>query len=135
MGDGYFAGDSSKLEAHKMESEGQWVQWDAIEPLFMIPGLGFQPVVGGNVMVNFVTFEPNTIAPVHWHGEEQVAIVIDGEMEFECGSEKRIVRRGEAVVVPPNVPHGARTYDTTCLAIDVFQPVRQGIVDALAERG
>ena len=57
--------------------------------------------------------------------------MIDGEMEFEVGDEKRVVRRGEAIVIPPNVPHGARTYESTCLEVDVFHPPRQGVVDAM----
>ena len=64
-------------------------------------------------------------------GEEQISFVIDGEMEFEVGDEKRVVRRGEAIVIPPNVPHGARTYESTCLEVDVFHPPRQGVVDAM----
>ena len=113
------------------EGEGTWVQWDALEPLVMKPGLSFQPVLGGKLMVNFVSFEPHTEAPVHWHDEEQITYVMDGEFEFEVAGEKRILRRGEAVVIPPNVPHGARTHDSSCLEIDVFHPPRQGVLDAM----
>ncbi len=34
-------------------------------------------------MLNFVSFEPNTEAPMHVHEEEQIVLVIDGEFEFE----------------------------------------------------
>ncbi len=88
-------------------------------------------MVGEKVMVNFVRFAPNTVAPLHWHDEEQISFVIDGEMEFEVGGEKRVVRRGEAIVIPPNVPHGARTYEGTCLEVDVFHPPRRGVLEAM----
>src|SRR5262249_4803964 len=100
-------------------------------PIEMVPGLRFQPVVGADVMANFVSFEPHTAAPLHWHDEEQISAVIDGELEFEVAGEMRVLRRGEAVVIPPNTPHAARTHDGTCLAVDVFYPLRQGIVDAM----
>lgn len=113
------------------QGEGKWVKWDGLDPLEIVPGLNFQPVLGDKVMVNFVAFEPNTEAPVHWHDEEQISFVIDGEFEFEVAGEKRVMRRGDAVVIPPNVPHGARTHDNTCLEIDVFHPPRRGLLEAL----
>ncbi len=123
----YFAADKS---AHS-EEKGTWVKWDALEPFEMVPGLTFQPVIGDKVMVNFVSFEPNTEAPVHWHDEEQITYVMDGEFEFEVAGEVRTMRRGDAVVIPPNVPHGARTRDSSCVEIDVFHPPRRGLLDAL----
>ena len=126
----YFAQQNASID-----EGGSFVKWDEKTPIEILSGLNFQPVLGDRMMVNFVTFEPNTIAPVHWHDEEQISIVIDGEFEFEVGGDKRIVRRGEAIHIPPNVPHGARTYDTTCLELDVFSPPRQGLLDLLSENG
>ena len=125
--DRYFAQEG---EAHGTGA-GRFVQWDALEQIEMVPGLRFQPVLGDQLMVNFVAFEPNTEAPLHWHEEEQISFVIEGEFEFEVGGEKQIVRRGQAVVIPSNVPHGARTYDSTCLEIDVFYPPRKGLLEAM----
>ena len=125
--DRYFAqqGDAQATGA------GRFVKWDDLEQIEMVPGLNFQPVLGDQLMVNFVRFEPNTEAPVHWHDEEQISIVVEGEFEFEVAGEKQTVRKGQAVVIPPNVPHGARTYDTTCLEIDVFYPPRKGLLEAM----
>lgn len=113
------------------QGRGTWVRWDELEPLEMVPGLSFQPVLGDRLMVNFVSFEPHTEAPVHWHDEEQITYVIDGEFEFEVAGEKRLLRRGEAVVIPPNVPHGARTHASSCLEVDVFHPPRRGLLEAM----
>lgn len=118
-------------ETAQSEGGGSFIKWDHLDPIEIVPGLGFQPILGDRMMVNFVKFEPNTVAPVHWHDEEQISIVIDGEFEFEVGGEKKLVKRGEAIHIPPNVPHGARTYDTTCLELDVFSPPRQGLLDLM----
>jgi quercetin dioxygenase-like cupin family protein len=123
----YFADD----ESTQSDAAGQIVTWTVIAPIEMVPGLNFQPVLGEKLMVNFVSFAPHTEAPRHWHDEEQITFVIEGEFEFEVGDEKRTVRRGEAIVIPPNVPHAARTYDSTCLEVDVFHPPRQGVLDAM----
>jgi quercetin dioxygenase-like cupin family protein len=111
--------------------KGAFVEWNSADPIEIVPGLQFQPVLGERLMVNFVHFAPNTEAPVHWHEEEQISFVVDGEFEFEVGGEKRMVRRGEAIVIPPNVPHGARTLDSSCLEVDVFHPPRRGLLEAM----
>ena len=129
-GEAYFAGETGA----RTEGRGTWVRWDELEPLVLVPGLTFQPVLGQKVMVNFVSFDPHVEAPLHWHEEEQISYVIDGELEFEVAGETRTLRRGEAVVVPPNVPHGARTHDKPCFEVDVFHPPRQGVLDAIGAR-
>jgi quercetin dioxygenase-like cupin family protein len=123
----YFAGEA----ASQSPDGGTWVRWDALEPLELVPGLRFQPVLGDRLMVNFVTFEPHTEAPLHWHEEEQVTYVMDGELEFTVAGETRVLRRGDAVVIPPNVPHGARTLERSCLEVDVFHPPRRGVLEAM----
>lgn len=123
----YFAGET----AAQAGGEGSWVRWNDLEPLVMVPGLSFQPVLGGRVMVNFVTFQPHTEAPMHWHDEEQVSYVMDGELEFTVAGETRTMRRGDAVVIPPNVPHGARTHEGGCVQVDVFHPPRRGVLEAM----
>jgi quercetin dioxygenase-like cupin family protein len=80
-------------------------------------------------MTNFVHFEPNTEAPMHVHEEEQIVIVLDGEFEFELDGEVRTMRAGDVAVVPPWVPHGARTTDTTCDEVDVFNPPRATLIE------
>jgi quercetin dioxygenase-like cupin family protein len=124
---GYFAAN----EKAQAKGEGNFVTWDGMDPIEILSGLRFQPVLGEQLMVNFVHFEPHTEAPEHWHDEEQISFVIDGEFEFELAGEKRTVRRGQAVVIPPNVPHAARTFDKSCLEVDVFYPPRQGLLDAM----
>ena len=86
------------------------------------------------MMVNFVHYAPNTEAPSHAHAEEQVTFVIDGEFEFDLDGDVRTMRRGTAVHVPPGVPHGARTLDSTCFEVDVFAPPRKVLLEAMRAR-
>jgi quercetin dioxygenase-like cupin family protein len=123
----YFAANAEAQSSGK----GTLVEWDGLDPIEIVTGLRFQPVLGERVMVNFVKFDPSTEAPLHWHVEEQITFVIEGELEFEVGGDKHLLRRGQAVVIPPNVPHGARTHDSSCLEVDVFHPPRQGLLDAM----
>ena len=95
--------------------------------------LVLRPVFGTNLTLSFVSMEPHAVAPVHQHPQEQIGTVIEGAYEFELAGEKRVVRRGDVYVVPPNVPHGAATHDEGCLVLDVFSPPREAFDEIMKE--
>ena len=126
----YFANE----EAVRAEgSRPRWIELDDVTPVAFLDGLDFQPVLGERALVNFVSYEPNTVVPVHAHEEEQFTFVLDGEFEFECDGETRLLRRGTVVHIPPGVPHGARTHDERCVQVDVFAPPRRVLVQRMLE--
>lgn len=108
---------------------GRFVTVNDIDAVEFVPGLEFRPVLGDNVMTNFVTFAPHTEAPLHVHEEEQVVIVLDGELEFVIDGETKLMRPGDVAVIPSWVPHGARTLDVGCTEVDVFTPPRKSLLD------
>ncbi|MDQ1695996.1 MAG: hypothetical protein QOJ03_1349 [Frankiaceae bacterium] len=108
---------------------GRYVDVSAISRAEFVPGLQFQPVLGERTMVNFVSFDEHTEAPRHVHEEEQIVIVLEGEFEFDLDGDVRTMRQGDVAVVPPWVPHGARTHATRCREIDVFNPPRKTLLD------
>jgi len=108
---------------------GRFVDMAAVPAVEFLPGLRFQPVLGERTMVNLVTFAPQTEAPLHVHEEEQIVIVLDGEFEFEIDGDVRTMRRGDVAVIPSWVPHGARTLDSPCTEVDVFNPPRRTLLD------
>ena len=111
---------------------GRYVNVDQVTPVEFLPGLGFRPVLGHGVLTNFVSFEPHTEAPKHVHEEEQIVIVLDGEFTFDIDGDVRVMRKGDVAVVPPWVPHGAWTEDSTCTEVDVFCPPRQSLLKLAA---
>ncbi len=113
-------------------STGRFVSLEEVMPVEFVPGLTFRPVLGERTMTNFVTFAPHTQAPVHVHEEEQIVIVLDGEFEFDLDGDVRTMRTGDIAVVPPWVPHGARTKDSMCYEVDVFNPPRKTLLERAA---
>lgn len=111
------------------EAPGRFVEVERIDPVTLVDGLQFRPVLGEHTMVNFVSFAPRTTAPRHSHREEQIVVVLEGEFEFELDGEVRTMRPGDVAVVPPWVPHAAWTNDTTCYEADVFNPPRETLLD------
>lgn len=56
--------------------------------------------------VGNVTFEPGSRTNWHSHPNGQIILSIDGEGYYqEKGSPKRILRKGDVVKCPPNLPH------------------------------
>lgn len=128
--DRYFAMDP-KLEG---ATGGAYVEVDEdVAAVEFVPGLVFRPVVGDQLMANFVRYDPDTVAPLHSHEEEQITVVIEGELEFDLAGDRRTMRPGMAVVVPPGVPHGARTHATPCFEIDIFHPPRRVLLETLRQ--
>jgi quercetin dioxygenase-like cupin family protein len=111
---------------------GRFVHFEDLDPLRVVPGLEFRPVTTDTVMTNFVTFEPGAPAPMHHHVEQQIAIVLSGELTFTVGEETRVMHGGDCVVIPPNVVHGGVAGAQGCTVVDVFTPPRAGIVRAMA---
>lgn len=99
------------------------------------PGVTIRPVLGQRLNLNVVHFDPHSVAPVHQHAEEQLGTVLEGSCEFELAGEKRTLQKGDAYVIPPNVPHGASTSEETCVVIDVFSPPRAGLREMVEKQG
>lgn len=118
-------------EGEQPTEHGSFVQIDDVPAISFAPGLDFRPVLGQNVLVNHVYFQPHTEAPTHVHVEEQIIVVLDGALEVFCDGETRLLRRGGIAVIPPWVPHAARTLDEPCVELDIFCPPRQQLLDAL----
>ncbi|MBK9014283.1 MAG: cupin domain-containing protein [Saprospiraceae bacterium] len=72
----------------------------------------------------YVDIEAGADLPEHAHFHEQVANVLEGEFEFVLGGKMMVLRQGDVLVIPSNVPHSGRAL-TRCRILDVFHPVRE----------
>ena len=115
------------------DAPGRFVHVSDLDPLTVIPGLEFRPVTTDTVMTNFVSFGPGVPAPAHHHVEQQIAIILSGELTFTVGDETRVMRTGDCVVIPPNVRHGGAAGPEGCQALDVFTPPRAAIVSLMTD--
>jgi quercetin dioxygenase-like cupin family protein len=115
---------------------GRYVTVSSLPAVEFLPGLGFRPVLGDGVLTNFVSFAPGAVAPRHAHEEEQIVIVLTGELEFDLDGDVRTMRPGDVAVIPAWVPHGAWTTDGHCEEVDVFCPPRKSLLSlATAQPG
>jgi len=110
---------------------GRYVAGAAMDSVEVLPGLGIRPVVSKRMMVNFVSFAPHTEAPMHVHEEEQIAIVVEGDLEVDLDGDVRTLHDGELAIIPAWVPHGMRTHETACREMDIFSPPRRALLQRL----
>ncbi len=102
------------------------VRWEKVRREELTPTLARRAVHAGGVTLAQFFLGAGTLIPMHHHGNEQCAYVIDGELEFRIGSETAdpiLVRSGEVLVLPPNTPHMVRARVDT-FDLDVFTPPR-----------
>lgn len=86
---------------------------------------------GERMMLAHVYLKKGAIVPRHSHDNEQLTYILEGALKFSLGpegAEQLVVRAGEVLVIPPNVPHQAEALEDT-LDVDVFCPPRQDWLD------
>lgn len=81
----------------------------------------------------FVSSERMTIArlelkrgldvPEHRHENEQISLVLEGELLIEMQGEQISVRSGELIIIPSDVPHKVTVMEDTT-SLDIFSPPR-----------
>jgi quercetin dioxygenase-like cupin family protein len=97
----------------------------ALVPKEIAPGSEIRVAWGEKLMLSFVRIEPGSVVPLHSHPHEQGGVCLEGEFEFTIGSETRIVRRGEAWMIPGGVEHAARGLGSSAYLLDIFYPHRE----------
>lgn len=85
--------------------------------------IGRQFISGERAMLARVLLKKGTFVPEHRHENEQIAYIIEGALRFHIAGEEKIVRAGEVLVLPSNVPHSAEALEDT-VNLDIFTPPR-----------
>ncbi len=91
----------------------------------IVSGVRIRTFWGKEMLLSIVDLDANAVVPAHAHRHEQAGTVISGEFELTIGGETRLIKLGDAYIVPGGVEHGGRTGDTPARILDVFSPVRK----------
>ncbi|HZQ43350.1 MAG TPA: cupin domain-containing protein [Acidobacteriaceae bacterium] len=104
------------------------IAWASIPPEQLNPLLSRQFVTGSQAMLSRIQLAKGCIVPRHVHPNEQIAFILSGTLRFSLGDETTaedyIVRAGEVLVIPANLPHLAEALEDTD-NLDIFAPPRQ----------
>jgi quercetin dioxygenase-like cupin family protein len=63
--------------------------------------------------------------PFHSHPHEQITYVADGEVLYFRGDDTIHLRKGDLIIIPPDVPHCIQTLSSSTRLIDSFYPLRE----------
>jgi quercetin dioxygenase-like cupin family protein len=103
--------------------------WKTIPVEQIEEGIERQMVVGQNIMICRLKFEPFVVTPTHTHPHEQMTLVMQGKAKFIVGDEERVVSAGDILQFPSNLRHGATILDEEVILIDIFTPVREDFLN------
>jgi quercetin dioxygenase-like cupin family protein len=109
------------------EREATWYRWDELPREVLHERLARRLITGDRVMLAHVYLKKGCVVPRHAHENEQFTYILEGALQFlvgEDGAREIVVRAGEVLHLPGNVPHEARALEDT-LDVDVFSPPRQ----------
>jgi quercetin dioxygenase-like cupin family protein len=87
------------------------------------PLLDRQFVAGEKSMLARLRLRKGCIVPLHSHENEQITYILEGALKFSLQGTEVVVRAGEILVIPSNVPHSAEAIEDT-VDLDVFCPPR-----------
>ena len=97
----------------------------------MTDALSRRLITGERMMLAQVYLDKGCIVPRHSHENEQLTYILEGSLRFwigEDGEEELVIRAGQVLHIPSNVPHMAEALEDT-LDVDVFSPPRQDWLD------
>jgi len=106
-------------------------RWNDMDKQRVTDDIDRRVLVGEKMMLAHVYLKKGAIVPRHSHHNEQLTYILEGVLRFRIGAdgaEEIIVRAGEVLIIPGNVPHEAEALEDT-LDVDVFSPPRQDWLD------
>ncbi len=101
----------------------QYLPWDKVKKEVMNDKIWRKVITGEKVMIAQVFIAQGGVVPTHQHESEQITYILEGALKLELEGREVIVRKGEVLQIPSNVPHRAVALEDT-LDLDVFSPIR-----------
>src|SRR5947199_3262875 len=109
------------------KNECTFYRWDSMKKERVSDMLSRRLITGDRVMLAQVYLKKGCVVPKHSHENEQFTYLLEGALRFlvgEQGADEIVVRAGEVLHLPANVPHEAHALEDT-LDVDVFYPPRE----------
>jgi quercetin dioxygenase-like cupin family protein len=106
------------------KSECKYIPWKIVEHEKLNDLIDREMVVGNKLMLTRVFLKKGAHVPEHHHHNEQVTYILEGALKFAIDGKEIVVRAGEVLCIPSNMPHEAWALEDT-LDLDVFDPPRE----------
>jgi quercetin dioxygenase-like cupin family protein len=98
--------------------------WTAIAEERMNPLLARQVIHTGKMTIARILLKKGAVVPEHRHLNQQVTMLQSGSLQFDMGGESFVLRAGEVLVIPSDLPHRVEALEDS-VATDLFTPQRE----------
>src|ERR1700735_590210 len=113
---------------NKKSSDVQHIRLANMPTEHLNPLLDRQFVSGQKGMLARLIVRTGCVVPLHSHENEQITYILEGAVKFIIENKEYVVRAGEVLVIPSNVPHSAEALEDT-IDLDIFCPPRADWID------
>jgi quercetin dioxygenase-like cupin family protein len=107
-----------------MDKTAKHLRWTEQSTEQITPLLERRYVNAGSLTLARFVLRKGCLIAQHSHHNEQVTNVLEGALKLAFPDKEIVVRSGEAVCIPANVPHSAEALEDTQV-LDVFTPPRR----------
>ena len=91
----------------------------------IFPGVDIYTAHTDRLMLSYVELQPQAVVEEHSHPHDQMGLLLEGELDFIIGGERRLLRPGQMWRIPGGVKHKAIAGPQGAIALDVFHPIRE----------
>ena len=102
----------------------QHTSWEKIEVEKLSNTITRQMLSSEHATVARIFLARGAYVPRHAHPSEQFSLILSGALKFILDDAEVVVRAGEIVFIPSNVPHAAEALEDT-VDLDIFCPRRE----------
>jgi quercetin dioxygenase-like cupin family protein len=99
-------------------------EWNQVEKEQLSPTFARQVIHSDTMTVARVYLQKGCSVPEHSHHNEQISMMEQGSVKFVMGGQELVLRAGQILRIPPNVPHSAEALEDS-IAVDLFSPPRE----------
>ncbi len=81
-------------------------------------------ISGESGTIGYFTYKKDAVVPMHQHANEQYSLITQGSVKVLVAGKEVIVKAGEGIIIPPNIPHSFIALEDNTIDIDFFSPAR-----------
>jgi unsaturated pyranuronate lyase len=111
------------------------IDWEGREFAELRPGIRGSTIVTADLTVTLYRYAPGSSWEEHRHPEDQLTVVLAGEIAFTSGGEELRLGPGGQVLIPGGVPHSAVAGAAEAVTLNVWPPREPPEVPGSRPRG
>ncbi len=98
------------------------IDWEGREFAELRPGIRGSTIVSADLTVTLYRYAPGSAWEQHRHPEDQLTVVLEGEIVFRTDAGELRLGPGAQVLIPGGVPHSAEAGPAEVVTLNVWPP-------------